>query len=189
MRLQKTSSKPANMFLEVCFHSETSSPSSASLFSPIFEPSCSRTGGEISRFLPVAAAALILNRCRPPASTGFSVSLFAGGQANFVLGPSEETGYRRVQGRVRVLDSNGNRQRSLPQERFPALILTLFVLQTTNNLHPNNRKCFIIATVPPQHGRFLLRVRLEESDGVVNSDSRSDKGFGGTVKASSRSLW
>lgn len=120
MRLQKTSSKPANLFREVCFHSETLSPSSASLFSPLFEPSCSRTGGEISRSLPVAAAALILNRCRPPASTGldFSVSLFAGGQANYVLGPSEETGYRRVQGRVRLLDSNGNRQRSLPQERF-----------------------------------------------------------------------
>lgn len=118
MRLQKTSSKPANLFREVCFHSDTLSPSSASLFSPVFEPSCSRTGGEISRSLPVAAAALILNRCRPPASTGLdaSVSLFARGQANYALGPSEETRYRRVQGRVRVLDSNGNWQRSLPRE-------------------------------------------------------------------------
>lgn len=95
MRLRKMSSKPANLFWEVCFHSETLSPSSASVFSPVLEPSCSRTGGEISRsFLPVAAAALILNRCRLPASTGLdcSVSLFARGQANYVLGRQRRRG-------------------------------------------------------------------------------------------------
>lgn len=65
MRLQKTSSKLANLFRDVCFHSATLSPSSASLFAPVFEPSCSGTGSETSRsFLPVAAAALILNGSR-----------------------------------------------------------------------------------------------------------------------------
>lgn len=95
MRLQKMSSTPAHLFQEGCFHSETLSPSSASLFSPVFEPSCSRTGGEIGRsFLPVAAAALILNRCRLPASTGLdcSGSLFARGQANYALGRQRRRG-------------------------------------------------------------------------------------------------